>query len=93
MTYQKAIKPKSANDNRHDQYHWDFLHTFVDFWLDRQNIPRDKWSYNRSIHYTYEIFNCPWMPERVRTNQLTYWLENEAFTRGLKFRRLTCADL
>jgi hypothetical protein len=93
MTYPKVIKPYAANDNRHDQYHWNFLHTWLDFWLDRQRIPLDKWNYNRAIHYTYELFNRPWLPERFRTQQLTHWLEEEALANGFSARPLTNTDL
>lgn len=93
MFYRKTIKSKAVNDNRHDQYHWDFIHTFLNFWLDRQRIPVNLWNYNRSIHYVYELFNRPWLPEPIRRYELIRWLEHEAVLNGFSIRELTSADL
>ena len=93
MAYQKTIKPKAANDNRHDQWHWDFLHTYVHFWVSRQNIPAERWHFNRAIHYAYELFNRPWLPEKSRIHDLIDWLRREARSNGFSVRYLTESDL
>lgn len=77
MTYWKSTKPKAANDNKHDPFYWELLHTYVDRFLTDEKIPVDKWHYNRSIHYTYELFNRPWLPKNKRIDDLINWLRAE----------------
>jgi hypothetical protein len=93
MPYPKFIRPKTANDNRHSQFDWSFMHKYLDFWLDRQSIPAKSWNYNRSIHYMYELFNRPWLPSEIRTAELIHWLRREATLNGFKARALTDEDL
>lgn len=69
------------------------MYTFVNYWLDRQKIPLDQWNFNRSIHYTYELYNRPWLPESARTRDIYSWLKNEAVSKGFPPRNLTSADM
>ena len=74
MAYKKKPRPKAANDNQHDQIIWNVLYDFVDHWLRKYNIPRDQWNFNRSIHYTYERHNRPWLDKDTRYEDMIKWL-------------------
>jgi len=93
MVNKKYIKPKVANDNRHDQFMWELLHTWLDFWLRSQHIAPDQWPYNRAIHYTYELQNRPWLDSGECTTDALTWLHLEARSMGFTTRLLTSEDL
>lgn len=89
----RTVAVKAVNDNRHDQFMWDFMHTWLDFWLDQQNIRREDWPYNRSIHYMYELKNRPWVDDSIRSTDVVRWMHEEAKALGLNVRFLNTDDV
>lgn len=79
----KAGRPKAVNDNCHNQFMWDFLHTYLDLWFEVNNAPRTPQLYNRFLHYTYELKNRPWIQDEICTLDVIKWLRAEAIDLGI----------
>ncbi|MCF0049574.1 hypothetical protein LXM25_05885 [Dyadobacter sp. LJ53] len=89
----KIGRIKPCNDNRHDQFVWEFLHTWLDLWFTKNDIPQTSENFNRALHYNYELTNRPWVSEDQISTDVMNWLEAEAKRLGIITVELTRADL
>lgn len=72
----KTNHSKATNDNKHDPFMWEFLYNYLNLWFEKNQIPHT--AFNRVLHYTYELKNKPWLPDKTRTQDTLQWLRNEA---------------
>ncbi|WP_028666515.1 hypothetical protein [Runella zeae] len=74
----KKIKPKAANDNRHNKIAWIAIHQYLDLWFEKNNVPKTGSRYNRALHYMYEMRNRPWLHENDCHRDAFKWLDCQA---------------